>query len=104
MIHNIPNQPSKLKTTNWFEINDQSLGTYNKDNQIRFKTSRLSLYDHSNAFTLVKGTITVAQETAEAPNNANKKAIFKNCAPFTNCISRINIMQVDDAYDIDVVM
>ena len=29
---------------------------------------------------------------------------FKNCAPFTNCISEINITQVDNAKDIDIVM
>ena len=34
----------------------------------------------------------------------NKKVILKNCAPFTNCISRINITQVHDAHDIDIVM
>ena len=28
---------------------------------------------------LVKGTLTVAQETAAAPNNANKKVIPTNC-------------------------
>ena len=32
------------------------------------------------------------------------KVIFKNCAPFTSCISRINNTQVDDAQYIDVVM
>ena len=46
----------------------------------------------------------VAQETAAAPNNANKKVIFKNCAPFTNYISRINNTQIDDAHDMYVVM
>ena len=36
---------------------------YNKDNKIKFKTSMLSssLYDYSDAYILVKGTITVAQ-------------------------------------------
>ena len=33
-----------------------------------------------------------------------KKIIFKNCAPFTNCISEINNTQVDNAKDIDIVM
>ena len=33
-----------------------------------------------------------------------KKVIFKNCAPFTNCISEINNTQVDNAKDIDIVM
>ena len=50
---------------------------------------------------LVKGTITVANTSAQGqPNNgANKKIIFKHCVPFTNCISRINNTQVDDAHD-----
>ena len=30
--------------------------------------------------------------------------MFTNCAPFTNCISRINNMQVDDAHDVDVLI
>ena len=30
-------------------------------------------------------------------NNTNKKVIFKNCTPFTNCISEINNTQVDNA-------
>ena len=33
-----------------------------------------------------------------------KKIIFKNCAPFTNCISKINNSNVDNAKDIDIVM
>ena len=39
-----------------------------------------------------------------AGNNANKKVIFKKCAPFTGCISKINNAQVDSAKDIDVLM
>ena len=66
---------------------------------------RSSLCDYSDAYILVKGTITAANTgTAAAPNNADKKVIFKNCAPFTSCISRINNTQVDDAQYIDVVM
>ena len=41
---------------------------------------------------------------AEAENNTSKKVIFKNCTPFTDCISKINNTQVDNAKDIDVVM
>ena len=37
-------------------------------------------------------------------NNTNKKVIFKNCAPFINCIGKINNTQVDNAKDIDIVM
>ena len=32
-----------------------------------------------------------------------KKVIFKNCAPFTNCLSKINNTQIDDAEYIDIV-
>ena len=35
---------------------------------------------------------------------SNKKVIFKNCAPFTNCISEFNNTQIDNAKDIDIVM
>ena len=65
-----------------------------------------SLCDYSDVYILVKGTITVnnaAAADAEA-NNINKKVMFKNCAPFTNCISEINNTQIDNAKDIDIVM
>ena len=108
LLDNTPNQPTKFRTKNWVEINNESHGTYNKDNQIRFKTSilRSSLCGYSNAYILVKGTITVANiaAAAAAANNANKKVIFKNCVPFPSCISRINNTQVDEAQYIDVVM
>ena len=39
-----------------------------------------------------------------AANDINKTVIFKNCAPFTDCISKINNAQVDNAKDIDIVM
>ena len=65
---------------------------------------RSRLCDDSDAYILVKGTITVSEATAASPNNANKKVVFKNCMPFTNCISRINNTQVNDAHNIDAVM
>ena len=33
--------------------------------------------------------------TAAAPNNKNKKVIFKNCAPLTDCISEMNKKEID---------
>ena len=66
---------------------------------------RSYLCDYSDAYIHVKGTITAPNTgTAPAANNRNKKVIFKNCAPFTNCISEINDTHLDDAHDIDVVM
>ena len=105
---NTLNQPSKFRTRNWVEINDESRGVYNVNSQIKFKTTMLksSLCDYSNAYILVKGTINVNNTAAQgaAANNTNKKVIFKNCAPFTNCISEINKIQIDNAIDIDIVM
>ena len=105
---NTPNQPSKFRTRNWIEINDESRGVYNVNSQIKFKTLMLksSLCDYSDAYILVKGTINVNNTATQgaAANNTNKKVIFKNCARFTNCISEINNTQIDNAKDIDIVM
>ena len=45
---------------------------------------RSSLCHYSDVYILVKGNITV--NSTAAATNTNKKVIFKNCAPFTNCI------------------
>ena len=108
LIGDTSNLPSKFRTKNWVEINDESRGTYNVNCQIKFKTIMLksSLCDYSDAYILVKGTITVnntAGTNANA-NNTDKKVIFKNCAPFTDCISEINNTQTDNAKDIDIIM
>ena len=61
---------------------------------------RSSLCDYSNAYTLAKGNISVnntAAAAAAAANNTNKKLMFKNCAPFTNCINKINNTEIDNA-------
>ena len=44
--------------------------------------------------------------TNTANNNAfgDKKLVFKNNAPFINCISKINGVKIDNAEDLDVVM
>ena len=59
MLNDESNQPSKFKTTNWVEINDESGGTYTSNN-IKFKTTMLrsNLCDYADAYILVKGTIT----------------------------------------------
>ena len=102
------NQPSKFRTRNWVEIKDEARGTYSPNKQIKFKTSMLrsSLCDYSDACILVKGDVTVnnTAAAAAAANNTNKKEIFKNCAPFTGCISKINNNQIDNAEYIDMVI
>ena len=67
-----------------------------------------SLCDYSDAYILVKGTITItgagADAAARQADERDKGVAFKNCAPFTNCISEINNTQVDNAKVIDIVM
>ena len=86
---------------------------------------RSDLCDFSDAYIVVKGNITVTKKTftaddidapnntaanVTATNNANnnafgeKKLVFKNNAPFINCVSKINGVKIDNAEDLDVVM
>ena len=108
LLDSASNKPSKFRTRNWVEINDDIRGAYSPNKQIRFKTAMLrsSLCDYSDAYILVKGNIAVNNTAADgaAANNTNKKVIFKNCAPFTKCIGKISNTQVDDAEYIDTVM
>ena len=108
LIDDAPNQPSNFRAKKWVEINDESRRTYNVNSQIKFKTTMLksSLCDYSDAYILLKRTITVnnaAAVDADA-NDTNKKIIFKTSTQFTNCISEINNTQVDNVKDIDTVM
>ena len=75
LLDNTPIQSSKFKTTNLVAINDESRGTYIEDNQIRFKTSMLSsgLCDYSDAYILVKETLTLAAPTHSS--NSSKKRL-----------------------------
>ena len=63
---------------------------------------RWSLWYYSDAYILVKRTITIVHTSAAS--NVDKKVIFKNCASFTGCISRINNRQIDDSQYITVVI
>ena len=93
----------RFVTKKWIEVYDQSGKNYNVNKEIRIKTPilRSDLSDFSDAYIIVKGTITVTDL-----DNAtrNKSVAFKNNAPFINCISKINGVQIDNAEDLDVVM
>ena len=97
------NQPSKFRTRNWVEINDESKGTYTS-NDIVFKTTMLrsNLCDYSDAYILVKGTITITRagndDAIKRADERGKGVTFENCALFTKRIRRIN------KTDIDIVM
>ena len=98
---------SKFRTRNWVEINDESRGNY-ANSDIRFKTTMLrsNLCDYADSYK--KGTITFTGEGDNAgeiqADERDKGVTFKDCAPFTKCISRINNTDIDNVHDIDIVM
>ena len=103
MLDNASNQPSKFKTRNLLEINDESRGTY-AGNSIKFKTTMLrsNLCDYADAYILVKGRRTISGAVDGAARRADERdkgLTFKNCAPFNKCISRINNTEIDNAKD-----
>ena len=103
------NQLPKFRTRNCVEINDDSRGTYT-DADIKFKITMLKsdLCDYADAYIFVKGTITITRDgddnATRQADEINKGVTFKNCAPFTKCISRINGTDIDNARDTDIVM
>ena len=108
LLDNTPNPPSKFKTKICVKINDESQGTYNKDNQIRLKSSMLrsSLRDYSDIYIyiyiyiLVKRNTNVVNIAAQGqPNNGDSKKVT-----LLNASAEKNNTQVDDAIYIDVVM
>ena len=109
LLSNESDLPSKFRTRNWVEINDESRENYT-NSDIRFKTTMLrsNLCDYADSYILVKGTITITgagnDDATKRLDERNKGVIFKNCAPFTKCISRINNTDIDNAQDIDIVM
>ena len=105
---NASKKPPKFRKRNWVEINDVIRGAYSANKQIRFKTVMLRsfLCDYSDVYIFVKGHMPVNNNaaTGAGTNNIGEKLIFKNCAPFSNCISKINNIQRDNAEYINIVM
>ena len=101
---------SKFVTREYVRVNS-FLDTYIENKSIRFKTPMLrsNLCDYSDAYILVKATITVTVlGTNNGANNIrdkkNRPLILKNNAPFVSCIARINGELIEDADDLDIVM
>ena len=106
LLDAISDNVPRFITKKWIDVYDQSGSAedrYKPSKQIRIKTPMLrsDLCDYSYAYIVVKGDIAVT-----APDNAkiNKTATFKNNAPFINCISKINGVQIDNAEGLDVVI
>ena len=59
------------------------------------------LCDYSDAYIVVKGTVTVTDLNDDA---YDKKLAFKNNAQFISCISQINNTLIDNEEDLQIVM
>ena len=90
----------RFVTKKYIEVYGQSGGNYIVNKEIRIKTSmlRFALCDFNDAYIVVKGNTTLEGENDA--NKRNKSLEFKNNAPFTNCISKINGVKVDNAEDL----
>ena len=81
LLDNETNQPSKFRTRNWVEIDDES----GEDILVTILNLKLilrsNLCNHADAYILVKGTITITgagdDDAAKQADERNKGVIFK---------------------------
>ena len=101
------NESSKFATRKWYEwyvINDQNNTDYSEGNDdsttVKFETKviKSNLCDYSDAYILVTGNKTAIG------GDANTIVAFKNCTPFTKCITHINDEHADNADNLDIIM
>ena len=90
---------SKFMTIKWNIVNDQSNASFDVGTEIIYKKQVLktNLCDYNDPYILVKCDVTV---TAAHATHVS----FKNCAPFTNCITKMNGTIIDDTEDLNLVM
>ena len=103
-------QLSKFVTRGYVRVNSLS-NAYNENKSIRFKTPilRSNLCGYSDAYILVKGTITITSpginnDANNIRDKRNRLLILKNNAPFVSCITKINGELIEDFDDLDIVM
>ena len=103
LLGDLNNESSKFATRKWYVINNQNNTNYGEGNEdsttVKFETKviKSNLCDYSDAYILVTGDITATG------GDANTKVAFKNCAPFTKCVTHINDEHVDNADNLDIV-
>ena len=89
----------KFVTRKWNIVNDNSKSNYDATNEITYNTEILKsiLCDYNDTYILVRGDIIVVASPAT-------QVVFKNCAPFAKCITKIDETTIDDAQDLDLGM
>ena len=102
LLNNSDSESQTSTTKKWYIINDQNNRQYGRgdenDSTIKFETKVIkpNLCDYSDAYILVNGNI------ANKADNAS--VAFKNCAPFTKCITHINDEHLETAENLDIIM
>ena len=102
---NVPRFITK-KSVEVHDLSGSAEDRYKPSKQIRFKTSMLrsDLCDFSDAYIVVKGDITLTKDKNRGfIDIRNRFLAFRNKTPFTNCISKINNVLIDNEKDLDVV-
>ena len=93
-VLNLLNEPnnSKFVKRKWNIVNDQSNANYDVRNEIIYNTEVLksNLCDYNDAYILVRGNITITWHQVT-------QVAFKNHAPFTKYITKIDGTMIDDA-------
>ena len=103
-LGDVDNESSKFTARKQYVINDQNntvFGEGNEENRtVKFETRviKSNLWDYSDTYILATGDITATG------GNADTRIAFKNCAPFTKCITHMNDEHVDNADNLDIVM
>ena len=98
------NESSKFATRKWYVINDQNNTDYGEGNEdsttVKFETKVIepNHFDYSDVYILITGNITTTG------GDANIRAAFKNCAPFTKFKTHINDEHVENADNLDIIM
>ena len=90
----------KFVTRKWSIVNDQSSKNYYARNDTEIYNTEIlksHLGDYNDAYILVRGEITILVYPVT-------QVAFKNCAPFTKYITKVDGTTIDDAEDLDLVM
>ena len=104
LLNDSDNDLSKFATKNWYIVNDQNNGQYGRGNEndstIKSETKVIkpNLCYYSDAYILVTGDIKTADIAADTI------VAFKNCAPFTRCVTHINDEYVETAENLEIIM
>ena len=103
LLNDSDNESSRFETSKWYIINDQNNGQYGEGNEnestikSEAKVIKPHLCDYSDAYIFVTGD----KSSAVA---ADTNVEFKNCAPFTRCVTHINDELVETAKNLDIII